>query len=446
MHRLLLLPPFLFLFASCSFDRPPDIPQQAKGPARDNERYAWVRPQPDAATKDNCGNCHAEIVREWDASGHASSATNRRFLNLYEGTDWQGRSNVGWNLLADHPDGSGVCTACHAPGVRFEDKACYDLRQVGGVDASGVHCDFCHKVRDVSTTDFGLTHGRFALEFARPTKGQIFFGPFADMTRAEDVYSPIFRDSRFCAACHEGTVFGVHVYSSYSEWLDSAAQRQGKSCQTCHMAPTGAMRNMAPGHGGKERDPSTLGNHLFFAKNHLEMLRSCLKLAVRLDHACGDAKVTVRLSADEVGHQVPTGFVDRNIVLALEAFDQDGKPLVPTTGQRLLPQIAGKGFAGLAGRLYAKRLKDFDGHEPVPFWRADPQFSDERLVPSKPDEFAVRYAGQVRNVRVRLVHRRFWPEVATIKNWPDDSLVVWDRTLTAEAGKADWSSHSAAGP
>jgi hypothetical protein len=63
-------------------------------------------------------------------------------------------------------------------------------------------------------------------------------------------------------------------------------------------------------------------------------------------------------------------------------------------------------------------------------------------VPGKPDELTVTYPAHVRGVRVRLLHRRFWPEVTTIKNWPDDSLVVWDRTLTTQAGKAAWSSYS----
>ena len=33
----------------------------------------------------------------------------------------------------------------------------------------------------------------------------------ARVDRGEDVYSPLYSQSRYCAACHEGTVFGVHV-------------------------------------------------------------------------------------------------------------------------------------------------------------------------------------------------------------------------------------------
>src|SRR5262249_37185986 len=152
----------------------------------------------------------------------------------------------------------------------------------------------------------------------RPAHGQLFFGPLDDVDRGEDAYSPLYRDSRYCATCHEGTVFGVPVYTTYSEWLDSPARREGKQCQSFHMAPTGGMTNMAPGKGGLERDPATLGNHRFFMGSQGDMLRRCLRLDVRL-HPNGRAEVAVQ--ADAVGHRVPTGFIDRNLILVLEAFD-----------------------------------------------------------------------------------------------------------------------------
>src|SRR5271166_1161235 len=84
-------------------------------PAVDNDAYEWVAPTPNPAAPNNCGNCHAEIHREWSASAHAAGATNRRFLNLFAGTDWHGKPAAGWSLLAQRPDGAGVCAACHAP-------------------------------------------------------------------------------------------------------------------------------------------------------------------------------------------------------------------------------------------------------------------------------------------------------------------------------------------
>jgi len=180
-------------------------------PAEDCERYEWVDPTPDAASPKRCGNCHREIYDEWKLSGHAAAANNRRLLNLYDGRDWQGLPDRGWGLLAEHPHGAGVCTSCHAPTVEPDDPAFDDLRQVSGVAAQGVHCDLCHKIRDVSIEHVGLAHGRFGIEWLRPAEGQIFFGPLDDVARGDDVHSPLQSQSRYCASCHEGIVFGVPV-------------------------------------------------------------------------------------------------------------------------------------------------------------------------------------------------------------------------------------------
>src|SRR5207248_1925647 len=135
-------------------------------PADDHDDYEWVDPSP--VRPGACGTCHADVYREWEASGHARSATGRHFRNLYEGTDWQGREAVGWGLLREYPDGAGVCAACHAPAVADGDPARLDLRRLRGTAARGVHCDFCHKVADVAGDDFGRTHGRFNLRLLRP--------------------------------------------------------------------------------------------------------------------------------------------------------------------------------------------------------------------------------------------------------------------------------------
>src|SRR5262249_30347092 len=152
----------------------------------------------------------------------------------------------------------------------------------------------------------------------------------------------------------------------YSEWRNSPARREGKQCQTCHMAPTGTLVNFAPGRGGLPRDPWTLGNHRFFADSQAAMLRDCLKASVTLSHNRDGLRAEVEVCADQVGHRVPTGFADRNLVLVVEALGSDGKAVPARTGPSL-PRVAGKGFAGQPGRLFAKLLMDFDGKSPVPF-------------------------------------------------------------------------------
>jgi hypothetical protein len=397
----------------------------AAPPAEDCERYRWVGPEPDPARPQNCGNCHGAIYREWSQSGHARSADNPHFRTLYDGSDWQGRPGAGWDLLAENPDGAGVCTACHAPTVASDDPAYFDLRRAEGIAARGVHCDYCHKVAG-TTGEVGLTHGRFGLTLLRPAEGQLFFGPLDDVDRGEDVYAPLYRQSRYCASCHEGTVFGVHVYGTYTEWLDSPARRQGKQCQDCHMAPSGTLTNIAPGHGGIPRDPHTLADHHFLPGGPAAMLRACLRVSGRLDRAGPEARAVVEVRAENVGHRVPTGFVDRHLVLVVDGLTADGRA-VPARAGPLLPAVAGEDLAGRAGRLYAKVLKDFDGHSPAPFWRADPELTDTRLRPGVPDRTEVTFPAEVEEIRVRLLYRRSWSQVAESKGWPDNEIVLDDR-------------------
>lgn len=450
-----------YLIAGAPAESEPLVLTLERLPATDNESYQWVEPTPDEAARHNCGNCHQDIYREWSLSGHARSVLNRRFLNLYDGSDWHGRPKRGWNFLAEHPDGAGVCTACHAPTVPFADRAYYDLREARGVDSLGVHCDYCHKVTGATAGRIGFTHGRFGLELLRPfmeeetrrhgdtappgpvhdqvphlrvpasPRRQLFFGPLDDVDRGEDAYSTFYRSSRYCASCHEGVVFGVHAYSTYSEWLDSPARKEGKECQSCHMKPTGSLTNIAPGRGGIARDPQTLASHLLFAHSQADMLRRSLKVSAELHHDEEGIRVEVELRADDVGHRLPTGFVDRNLMLIVEAVS-DGATARLEHGP-VLPPLAGKDFAGLPGRLFAKQLQDSEGRSPAPFWRARSDTVDTRLLPGRAEHATFVFGPATASVRVRLLYRRFWPEVADSKGWPDQTITIISKEWAAPA-------------
>ena len=418
-------------------------------PTHDDPAYPWLDSGP-TADGQGCASCHADIYKEWSASAHSRSATGKHFRGLYDGTDWSGKPGVGWSLRDEHPAGLAVCTSCHAPAVGDDDPGMYDLADLKGIAAQGVHCDYCHKIAGVGDGKLGLTHGRFNLRLLRPApspptplpqgergdkdtplplgergRGEgVFFGPLDDATRGSDVYAPLYRDSRYCASCHEGVVFGVHVYSTYSEWRDSPAYRQGRQCQDCHMTPTGHMMNVAPDHGGVERDPKTLANHTFFDGGQEEMLRRCLRASVECGRDADGVRATVRLWTEGAGHRVPTGFIDRHLILTVEGEDADGKPVALRDGPRLPPAV-GKEREGRPGKLYAKLLHDFDGRSPVPFWRADPDAADTRLEPDRTDETTYAYPPRLARVHVRVVYRRFWEEVARSKGWPDQDVAVW---------------------
>jgi hypothetical protein len=415
-----------YFIAGISTDVNPLILHLQPIPHQDCERYSWVDPAPSIENITNCANCHREIYNEWHASAHADSSRNRRFVNLYDGTNWHGQTDQGWNLLKEYPDGAGVCASCHGPTLPTAD---FDIRQATKSvpeSLSGVHCDFCHKVAGPGPGEFGLTHGRYQLALRRPDLkevDQLFFGPLDDVDRGDDTASAFQRNSQLCAACHEGVVFGVPVYTTYSEWLQSPARQQGKSCQSCHMAPTGKLTNFARDRGGIERDPRTLGNHRFFAGSQLAMLQKSIHHQVKTTRSPAGLVVEVQLAAREVGHRVPTGFIDRHLILHVEANRPllDGPKLPSQTGDRL---------ADKPGKIYGKMLEDENGRAPVPFWRADPsKLQDTRLEPGKTDIVRFLFPPETSAVRLQLFHRRFWSEVAESKSWPNSDLLILEEIV-----------------
>jgi Cytochrome c554 and c-prime len=399
----------------------PMILQLQQLPEEDCERYIWVDPTPDARRPANCGNCHAAIHDEWNSSGHARSATNQRFLSLYE------------DLQKDHPLGADVCASCHAPTQAPGPFGEFDIHDAAkaSVGRSGVHCDFCHKAARPGTGEFGLSHGRYQLGLRRPSAPedrQLFFGPLDDVDRGDDASSQFQRDSRLCAACHEGVVFGVPVYSTYSEWLASPASRSGTSCQHCHMAPTGAMTNIAPGHGGIRRDPATLGNHRFFDGSQLDMLRRGLKLEADARRTDRGIEVTVSLTVHDVGHRVPTGFIDRQLILFVDAYV--GESALPIYHGPVLPKALGPDEAGRPGKMYARFLTDGATATPQPFWKGNPAtLMDTRLQPNESDRSTFLFPAKTERVRIRLVHRHLWKAMTAAKGWPADELAIVDEVL-----------------
>ncbi|MCI0684540.1 MAG: cytochrome c family protein [Gemmataceae bacterium] len=417
-----------FLIAAGS---PPRL-HLAPVPDDDNDDYAWIDPTPDPGHANNCGNCHTQIHDAWTRSAHAGAAKNPKFLHLFAGTDGHDGSGppaATWNLQAEHPLGSGVCAACHAPTLTSPELD-YDVRQARGVHRHGVHCDYCHKIADAPVDKLGTRFGRDGYRLARPRGGeQLFFGPLDDAVRAGEsfAYAPFYKDSRYCASCHEGVIFGVHVYGTYSEWLASPARRDGKHCQDCHMTPTGTMTNIAPGKGGVKRDPRTLASHHF--PGAAELLRSCVQVKTAVARTGAGITVTVTTVARNAGHRVPTGFIDRHLVLIVEGRDGDGRVVAASAGP-VLPERAGAAWVGKSGWIYGKQHVSAAGR-PLPFWLSAAELIDTRLVPERPDQKRFSYPACVQTIRVRMVYRRFWDEVAVRRKWQDNEILVSDESIRA---------------
>jgi hypothetical protein len=229
-----------FFIAGIALDAKPLSLSLTRLPEHDANDYDWVDPAPQRGGLHNCAHCHAEIYQEWTTSAHSRAASGKHFRNLYDGMDWHGKPEATWSLLDQHPNGAAVCSSCHAPAIPSGDPALFDLRELRGVAAKGVHCDYCHKVSGVGEDDkLGLTHGRFDLKLLRPAKAkddeeqrQIFFGPLDDVDRGEDAYSPLYKQSRYCASCHEAWFSACRCTRPIPSGLPAPRGRPGNSART----------------------------------------------------------------------------------------------------------------------------------------------------------------------------------------------------------------------
>lgn len=248
----------------------------------DNVEYNWFE-EDGLKGSAACGNCHIAYT-EWQQDAHSQTATNYRFINMYEGTDINGRQSpltgytregtiappdlsqpyYGPGFRLDTPNKTGACATCHAPiaaklqttdgcswsGCHSTTTAQYsDQVSEGasplylyGAAEEGISCEFCHKIGDVrlnpaTQTPYDDAPGILSLVLHRPGEGEdVFFGPIDDVVRPElehprDSYLPLQQESAFCAGCHHGVLGGVVanmkvsggvlVYSSYDEWLAS---------------------------------------------------------------------------------------------------------------------------------------------------------------------------------------------------------------------------------
>ncbi len=429
-------------------------------PPGDNTAYRWIpprKPTDGAAVESSdkpCDTCHVQgdfpVVGEWESSAHARAATNPFFLAFFNGD----RSaiplapDLGYRL--DFPRSSGNCAACHVPALALRRLHDADPNHAAGVERDGVFCDFCHKIKDVALDADGGRPGVLSMTFARPPQGeQLFFGPFDDVFPGPDAFKPLYKESRYCAACHNSRFWNVQAYSEFSEWSVSSYAKQGIHCQNCHMKPDGRTRQVAlASKGAIVRDPKTVASHTFRAGNDAQFMRSAVELKVR-GELSGDA-LTVVAGVKNIGagHHLPSGSPMRNMLLLVEARDEHGR-LELLQGERL-PVWAGTGpesagnYAGLPGKGYAKVLKDLVPYPadrrissnlsalyPAPHWRPVILESDNRIAAGAVDASSYRFRlpqsarGPIRII-VRLFHRR------TFRNWIDPQSPAIGDLLLAE--------------
>ena len=444
----------------------------------DNPAYQWIAPTGD----NSCYSCKPGITQVWlDNDAHGKSATNIRFLTMYNGTDIVGNQSpltqhsvsrdygsvplppdmtkpyYGPGYKLDFPSTAGNCAACHIPGAAVDAPYDTDPNRISGVDTFGIHCDYCHKVADVRldpTTNLPYPNmpGVLSQDIRRPfpddlDRYQIFFGSFDDdNVPMEDTYLPLIKESQWCAPCHYGVFWNTVIYNSYGEWLESpySDPLTGKTCQQCHMpAPTilegTTITNVAPGKGGVERDPLAIPAHTFQGASNLELLKNAVSMSISASQNGDKLLVRVNIVNDKTGHAVPTDSPLRQMILLVQAVDSKGVGLSLVDGP-IIPEYGGVGepgegyYAGLPGKIYAKILSEL-WTEITPtgaYWNPVRAVSDNRLdafaVDSSTYTFAAPKNGKVL-INVELLYRRAFIELMDQKGWEVADIIMAEGQL-----------------
>jgi hypothetical protein len=110
--------------------------------------------------------------------------------------------------------------------------------------------------------------------------------------------------------------------TTYSEWEQSAAAREGMSCQDCHMSRTRA-EVVDP---RVQRVPDAEVNlHEVPGGHSISQLNKALAVRLQPKHEGEDLLLDVGLTNVGAGHAVPTGMPGRRVVLELKVRTDDGQ-------------------------------------------------------------------------------------------------------------------------
>ena len=449
----------------------------------DNLDYAWLPSQyhPGQGEDQGCAECHSNAntdipftlpVDEWIQDAHSQSAVNSRFLTMYTGQDVTGNQSpltdygnsrdygqfplrpdltqpyYGPGYKLDFPETAGNCAACHTPAASINDPYGVDPTKVSGVPAEGVPCDFCHKIWDLKLNNnempFLNMPGVLSYEFRRPPDGHQFFaGPYDDVAPGEDTFSPLQKESQFCAPCHFGVFWDTLIYNSYGEWLDSpySNPESGQVCQDCHMPRQGVTHFALPEAGGHERDPQTIFSHRMPGASDEELLQNAVSMAIETRREGDRLIVEVTVINDGTGHHVPTDSPLRHLILLVQAQGPDGEALKQIDGSTI-PDWGGVGnpsegyYAGLPGKGYAKILMELwtEVSPTGAYWNPTRVVSDNRLAAFEVDTttytFALPATGKP-TITVTLLFRRAFIELMEQKGWDVPDIVMEVNTLAA---------------
>jgi Cytochrome c554 and c-prime len=292
-----------------------------------------------------CGDCHRAIFEGWKTSAHATAMESRLFQDALE--------------LAEEDFGASsrrVCLSCHSPvGVQIG-----DLDLVKKVSWEGVTCDYCHSIREITTT-------------GENPKAQVVFsmvksGPWKDAvsTAHGTAYSSVHTTSKICLPCHEyKNSLGFPVLTTYSEWEKSSYAKGGQGCQSCHMS---SVKGEVVDPRVKRTTETNINLHQVPGGHSIQQLNKALRASLSASHEGGQVRVAVNVTNRGAGHYVPTGSPLRQLILEVRADSSGGQHFREKRVYR-------RSVAGQDGKIVDR--------EPNAFIKGARVVNDTRLAPKE---------------------------------------------------------------
>jgi hypothetical protein len=297
----------------------------------------WMIPEVQAAGEFqlsySCADCHQDRYNEWTRSMHALSMDDPIFEAAY------------LRALQSDPKYRSFCLTCHSPTTRITN----DFNLTKSISIEGITCSFCHSVT-------GVENNNYSFNPDNPMQG-----PYTDSkTDAHaSVYSQLHTKSEFCAGCHEFSINGVPISSTYTEWKEGPYAAEGEQCQDCHMeSKTGAAAT-----NGTIRDK--VYQHFWYGGHTGQFLANVFQINSSIEKTGNRVKVTLNITNNGVGHMIPSGLPSRKVVLDFNATDKQGREI----------------FSGQ--KVYAKTIVDQYNNEVYDFWKAVAVAKDNRFKPKE---------------------------------------------------------------
>ena len=417
-------------------------------PVANDPGYVFVDPT-------TCGSCHPDQYAQWAVSAMAHAGTNTWVYDIYDGTGTPGgMGGFVYTLTSPHAasNPNSECAACHQPEpwIMSPGSALEPINNLSIEALRGVSCETCHKIADIDETkvNFPGIHAS-SVTFNRPSNPStdtVQYGVLGDTSfHSPGFMRPSYQPqltSEVCAACHQDKndpdgngnfeePNGVISEPTYLEWKNSPYGDPNSplyaSCVDCHMPAYGAT-SLSP-FGLTGRDPNRIRHHDMEGSS-AEFLENAVDLTMNASRGATDLLVTVAITNSHTGHHVPTGVTIRNMILLVEAWDVETGVKLVHTGSQVVDDLGGIGdpaqgyYAGLPGKLFAKKNHDANGNGPTFFTDATGILWDNRIPALATD--VTNYTFQVPpgtgpvTVRARLIYRRSFRFLVDAKQWTTD--------------------------